>query len=255
MTPPRHVDPGRDELVPFGHGLEVFGVFDTRELPDEIARVLDRAGVERSVFRQLILVGHVGRELWAALASSGVRSDDPIDDYSVRIIEEHFAARFPGRRYRILYPGGDALLPLQRLGALAGVHHATPFMVGIDQRWGTWFAYRAVVVADTDLPTTERHDSPSPCASCATRVCVESCPAGALGGELFDLKTCIAYRRRRDSACRETCIARTSCPVGAEHRYDEAQLRYHYGRSLRTIEALRDSDEDRRTTPVGGVTE
>lgn len=79
-----------------------------------------------------------------------------------------------------------------------------------------------------------------PVDACTERPCVTSCPAGAIGAAGFDLGACIRYRRRPDSRCRSTCIARTSCPVGAEHRYGDAQLQHHYGHSLRTILAMDD---------------
>jgi epoxyqueuosine reductase len=34
-------------------------------------------------------------------------------------------------------------------------------------------------------------------------------------------------------------VARTSCPVASEHRYSDAQIHYHYGRSMQVIEALK----------------
>ena len=41
---------------------------------------------------------------------------------------------------------------LQQLGALVGWHQASRLMIGIDPEWGTWFAYRALVVAAEHVP-------------------------------------------------------------------------------------------------------
>jgi epoxyqueuosine reductase QueG len=78
----------------------------------------------------------------------------------------------------------------------------------------------------------------SPCASCAEQPCITACPAGALDEREFSLQKCIAYRKQPDSRCRITCIARTSCPVCPEHRYDDAQIAHSYSRSLAMIESL-----------------
>jgi len=48
----------------------------------------------------------------------------------------------------------------------------------------------------------------------------------------------VAYRKQPDSRCRITCVARTSCPVRPEHRYDDAQIAHSYSRSMAMIEKL-----------------
>jgi hypothetical protein len=53
-----------------------------------------------------------------------------------------------------------------------------------------------------------------------------------MDGGRFALPRCLEYRRRPDSACAFTCLARLACPVGSDHRYDAAQLRHSYGQSL-----------------------
>ena len=75
------------------------------------------------------------------------------------------------------------------------------------------------------------HRAP-PCASCDRRPCVAACPANALTGEDFDLDACLHWRMAPASTCADTCLARLACPVGAEHRYDAAQIRHSYGCSL-----------------------
>lgn len=216
-------------------GLNLQAVFDLDALPDELAADLRRRFDPAGRYRQLILLGHAGRTLWTAVQAASLASADPIDDFSVATATAWFAERCPGRAWRIVYPG-DAPVGLQALGKLAGWHHPTPFMIGIQPGWGTWYAYRLAMLADSDLVPTRPLRHAPPCASCAGRPCVAACPADALAGEGFALERCIAYRRRDDSRCKATCVARLACPVGAEHRYDEAQLRHTYAISLRAIE-------------------
>lgn len=221
-------------------GLNRQHIFDLSELPATITEKLGEPGQ----FRQLILLGHGGRKLWDCMQASGITSEHPIDDYVTQTVSQFFALNYPATRYRIAYPG-DTPVGLQQLGVLAGWHHPSPFMVGIDSEWGSWFAYRAVILADTDfLPFSAVHRAPTeaplrenhPCLSCNNKPCVTACPASALSGTQFALDKCIAYRRQPDSACRTTCLARTSCPVGSQHRYSDAQLAHTYSRSLRMIE-------------------
>jgi hypothetical protein len=208
-------------------GLNRQHVFDLADLPDAVRATLgDTAG-----FRQLILVGHGGRKLWECVQVSGIVSEHPIDDYCRQTLGRWFAEHLPGHNFRIVYPGGQ-LVGLQALGKLAGWHHASPFMVGVDGDWGSWYAYRAVVLADSDFCPFLPVDRSNPCLSCPDQPCIAVCPAGAMADGQFSLPLCAGYRLRPDSACAYGCLARSACPVGSEHRYDEAQVRHSYARSL-----------------------
>lgn len=212
-------------------GLNRQHVFDLDALPADVRATLG----DCSGFRQLILVGHGGRRLWERLQAVGPRGEHPVDDYSVRTVTAWLATAAPGAAFRFLYPG-DAPVPLQQLGRLAGWHHAAPFMVGVDAGWGPWWAYRAAVLADTGFRPSQTVDRSSPCAACADRPCVVGCPAGAMNAGTFALDVCLDFRRRPGSACALTCLAREACPVGAGHRYDPAQLAHSYGRSLAMLQ-------------------
>lgn len=215
-------------------GLNLQAIFDLADLPGNLLADLRAAHEPDGAYRQLILIAHGGRRLWQALQASAPAGPDPIDDFSRQAVAAWFAAHQPTRRFAMIFPGETAI-GLQRLGALAGWHQPSPLRIGINAEWGTWFAYRAVVLADTALPATERRAVPSPCLSCADRPCIAACPGQALAEGTLDLGRCIAYRRRDDSRCRHTCVARESCPVAPEHRYEPAQLRHSYSRSLAMI--------------------
>jgi hypothetical protein len=223
-------------------GLNRRHVFDLAALPEDMAATL---GI-RPGERQLILIGHGGRRLWERIQADGWAGDHPIDDYTRHVIRRCFAEYLPETRYRVLYPG-EHPVGLQALGTLAGWHHASPFMVGIDGEWGTWYAYRAVILADTDFPPSPAVDRApkevplgggSPCTRCGDQPCIGACPAGAMAGGTFALDKCLAFRTRDDSPCAFTCLARLACPVGSAHRYDADQLRHCYSMSLKV---LRDS--------------
>lgn len=214
-------------------GLNRQHVFNLAELPPEVSATLG----ETAPYRQLILLGHGGKNLWECIKAARIAGADPIDEFSVHSIEQCFAEHLPANRYRIIFPG-EQPIGLQQLGKLAGWHQAAPFMVGIDPEWGTWYAYRAVVLADTDFCPSPAVNRNSPCTSCQARPCITACPAQAMADGGFSLARCADYRTQPDSACAFTCLARLACPVGSEHRYDADQLRHSYSISLQTIRDL-----------------
>lgn len=229
-------------------GLNRQAVFNLHDLPPDIGGKLGAHVGET----QLILLGHGGRRLWERVSAGGLNSEHPIDDYTIAVITQCFADHLPQNRYRILYPGNQPI-GLQALGQLAGWHYPSPFMIGIDAQWGSWFAYRAVILSDTHFcalnpvdrttpevelgsrnvqaPVLEDH----PCQRCLEMPCISACPAGALDGGTFDFVRCSAHRQQPASPCAFTCLARVACPVGKEHRYDDAQLRHSYAQSLQMI--------------------
>lgn len=212
-------------------GLNLQAVFNIDDLPAELSGDIRRRFDPENQYRQLILIGHGGTGLWASVQASGIKSENPIDEFSIARVGQYLA----GHHHAIVYPAKDSV-GLQALGKLAGWHHASPFMVGINATWGSWYAYRVVALSDTDFPTTVPQPTTSPCEQCQDRICAASCPAEALSGETFDLEKCIAYRKQPASRCRTTCLARTRCPVGAEHRYCHEQIEHTYAISLRMIE-------------------
>lgn len=214
-------------------GLNLQAILAVDELPEVVKcelRQLDPA----ARYRRLVLIGNAGPGLWAEIKRAGVVSNDPIDDFSVAAVRRWLAAQFPGNAYEIVYPG-PKLLNLQSVGEAAGWHHPSPFMLGIQEGLGTWYAYRALVLLDSECVPSRVRETISPCATCEAKACTGSCPAGAMSDGAFALDKCISYRKSPASRCVTTCIARTSCPVGATHRYSDEQMRHMYAISLEAI--------------------
>lgn len=192
--------------------------------------------------RQLLVFGHAGKRMWKALRGAKPELGDsanPVDEFSLATVKVHLEDELGVRRWAALYPG-TALVPLQELGTLLGWHQPSPLLVGISEAFGTWFAYRAVVVADTWLPLTPpASPSPSPCDSCVEKPCLSACLGAALTTGTLAIDRCVTFRARDASPCALRCHAREACPIGAEHRYDADQMRHHYGASLSTIRRYR----------------
>ena len=214
-------------------GLNRHAIFQRSDLPADLLAQLPDGD-----WQELVLLAHAGPLLWqrvsAAQQAGTVGGDDPIDAYTVDCIKRLFSNRLR----KILYPGPQAP-GLQALGQLAGWHRATPFMVGIDPEYGTWFAYRALLLTAGGFLPTPPVDREHPCTDCCERPCLAACPAGALAGGELDLASCLDYRLQAGSRCAATCHARAACPVGGEYRYSPAQIAHAYGHSLRFLRAWR----------------
>ncbi len=237
-------------------GLNLQAAFTISDLPPELINTLSEACAEMDQYRQVILLGHAGRDFWQALLTAKktskqtsslgkgelIASDNPVDSFTLQQVDSYFQQEYPAAKYQCLYPG-DQPVDLQAFGRLAGWHGDSPFRLGVNKQWGSWYAYRALVLIDKlpsfDEPCQVKTSSSqaSPCTDCSPKPCVAACPVGALGQthSTFKLQACLDYRVQPGSACSHQCLARSDCPVGKQHKYDQEQMQYHYGVSLEMI--------------------
>jgi epoxyqueuosine reductase len=223
-------------------GLNLQCVFNISQLPADMRTHLETLLPNLKQFSQLILLGHGGRKMWDSLPHDAWKQGNHmghniVDDNTVAHIKAWCQQQLPGKSYDIAYPSNTPI-GLQALGTLAGWHFPSPFMVGINNLWGSWFAYRAVVLCDSDFAVTEKLKTHSPCDSCHSKICIELCPAQACSVDKFDMHACLSYRQSEHSKCKSTCLARVGCPVAKPHKYKKQQMQYHYGVSMKMIEAL-----------------
>jgi len=201
--------------------------------------------------RGLLLFLSLGAAFWERTEVTG---SDPLDARATAL-----TLAFMDRVLRggdpdceLLYPG-DRGLDLRAWLERGQVQHRSRLGTGIRPDCGPWFAVRSAVWArvspDQQASLRRRYPAllgPSPCEACVETPCVRACPGAALSAKaplgVADLDRCVAHRLREASSCADRCLARLSCPVGAEHRYSDAQLRYHYGRSLRAIRRWKGCD-------------
>ena len=210
------------------HGLNLQAAFNIVDLP---ASIIEKT----QAYSQLLMIAHGGRKMWEVLQEHAISSANPIDDFSQQIVQQYFKSELPQHKFKIVYPSPNAI-GLTKLGALAGWHHESPFRIGVNKTWGSWFAYRVVVLADTDFEPHKNIETQSPCLSCVEKSCISACPADALKSGSLSLNSCIDYRKKTASLCKNTCLSRVSCPVATQHRYTEEQVNYHYSVSMETID-------------------
>ena len=232
-------------------GLNLQAVINLKDLPSELLNQLALTTDKFDHYSQLILIGHGGKQLWQSLKiwqelnPSTRASEDPIDHFSKFHVEKYFNDRLGTDDLETIFPLSQSVLNpqqpflnLQEFGQLVGWHHPSPFGVGINKQWGSWFAYRAVVLVKSNYQSTKATGSISPCQTCDKKPCIKTCPAKALDNESLNINACLSYRKQKDSNCKDRCIARMACPVGKEHQYDSEQIRYHYSKSLKTIKEV-----------------
>lgn len=234
----------------FGHwarvGLNIHGTLPLDALSPELRAALVQAVPDLPSGGSLWVLGHQGPAMWQHLCAlwgadwpRRTRSPHPLDDWARETVSRTLSAQ--GLAHRILFPTTDQTgaataspLPLQRLGEALGWHHASPFLVGIDAQWGSWFAYRVVAWVAQVMPASSPRALGHVCDTCTHRACERACPAQALTPQ-WQLRSCVDHRLRVGSSCAQTCWAREACPVAADQAYPPEQLAYHYGQSLAFI--------------------
>jgi epoxyqueuosine reductase len=219
-------------------GLNIQAILQISELSNAIIDNLKSFIFDIEKYQQLILIGHSGRNLWAQVSQQIKDSSDPIDDFSCQAVKQTLSKYLAIDDYKIIYPG-DHPINLQALGKVSGWHFDSPMKIGINDTYGSWFAYRVAVVADSQFEPLKSAQRKSPCTSCIGQDCIKACPANALNNGQFLIDKCSQYRLQSDSRCQYHCIAREACPAGQRHQYSNSQIEYHYGRSLECIKSLK----------------
>jgi hypothetical protein len=180
----------------------------------------------------VLLVGNAGGAMWAAFAPYIDGKPHPLDRWTRRVVEP-VAKRFGARA---VFPFGAEAPPFQRWAERAETLYRSPLGILIHPEYGLWHAYRAALLFAELLPLPPRSDALNPCESCLGKPCLSACPVGAFGDGGYDVPACAAHLRSPETTCPSVgCHARNACPVGAEWRYPEAQIRFHMVAFARSV--------------------
>jgi hypothetical protein len=191
-------------------------------------------------YRAALVLGSAGRGLWERLlaASEAERTlPDPLDaltERSVSPLLDLLRGADPTAQAAFPFRHEHQLVPFQALIQHLPWAQVTPLGILVHPRVGPWFAWRAVLLTALEAPESLQENRDAPCVTCSAP-CVTACPAHAVDKAGFRWGDCVEYRLA-ETPCRETCLARQACPVGAEFRYGPDQLTYHYGASFRMIQ-------------------
>lgn len=172
----------------------------------------------------LLLLGPREPGFWDVVTTSPEwGSDDPIDRWSERIINElaktvNGAALFPF--------GGPPYQPFIRWAERSGSAWASPVTILVHSAAGLMISYRGA------LAFRDRLELPppalKPCDACK-KPCLTACPVNALNGDGYNVAACHAYLDTptgKDCLIRG-CAVRRACPVSQNYGRLETQSAYH----------------------------
>jgi epoxyqueuosine reductase len=213
----------RELRILAGRGINVFASAAIADLPEELKSYLPGG------YRSLLIFGHGGRTLWENLPQPLDPARHPVDNYALENVRWFARVALGEAEPLMLFPSPEVVIPLQRLGRALNLARQSWLGLDTHPEYGVWFAYRAVVLTRQLVEPTGHPDFASPCDSCVDRPCRHACPAQAVA-ESFNLPACADHRLSENSPCADSCLSRLACPYQAQHRYGEAQLRYHMGR-------------------------
>lgn len=177
----------------------------------------------------LVLVGNAGPGFWRTsgaaieeLARAG--HHDPLDDWSRAAITPLADELGAG----VIFPfDGPPWAPFPTWASRCATLHRSPLGIAIHPRYGLWHAFRAAFHFPETLEDAEE-TAAHPCESCSERPCMSACPVRAFTSQGYDVEACRRHLETPSRACwSHGCLARVACPVGAEERYEDAQMRFH----------------------------
>lgn len=185
----------------------------------------------------LLMVGNAGPEMWRAFSASPEATDGkphPLNRWTRRHIDT--IARAAGGA--AVYPfDATPAWPFQRWAARSEPVAPSPLGLLIHPRFGLWHAYRAAILVAPELNFPAPAPGASPCASCADRPCLASCPVAAFSADGYDVPACAQHLAAPDGqdCLGHGCLARRACPVGRDFAQVSAQNAFHMQAFYRAV--------------------
>jgi hypothetical protein len=178
--------------------------------------------------RSVVLLGNVGGSIWPAFSRwlTGYSGPDPLDAWSKAVI----GPVADGLGATALFPSDPPYMPFQQWAMRAEGMAASPLGILIHPVYGLWHGYRGALAFSEAMDVPAAGRLASPCATCADKPCLSSCPADAVSATGFAVAPCrahLASTSGQDGCMVSGCIARNACPAGARYRYPAEQLRFH----------------------------
>jgi hypothetical protein len=197
----------------------------------------------------VIMLGFAGSENWPTFTRSAEYLDgqaNPLDRWSKRVVDA-LALQLEGRAF---YPSdGPPWWPFQRWAQRALTLYVSPLGVLIDRKYGLWHSYRAALGLPVAIDLPAPVSWPNPCSSCEAKPCLRTCPVGAVQPGAYGVDACRSYVRAT-ATCSAGCLARRSCPVGAEHAYTPTQASF-YMRAFAGANAVHTLETSMEKRPPG----
>lgn len=219
---------GLDLVQPLQVGWYNEAVDAAYRLPD-----FGRSGADAGALA--LVIGNT-RALWPrlreALAQDAALAahPDPVDHYCERVVRAALAGVARPWEVRFAPEPPPRRVAMQRLAHVAGLAYLAPSYLSVHPVYGPWIALRAAVVVDMDGPPGPPPALAPPC-DCAARC------APRLRAAQAQASTPVPSAGEMESRWRAWLAVREACPVGWAHRYGDEQIRYHYIKDRRCLEA------------------
>lgn len=213
-------------------GLDLVQALDARRYDAAVAPEYRLPRPGRGGDARLAVVVGSSRAFWrpflAWLGADPTRIDaiDPIDRYTVAALLAALDGVPGPHEVRFSFEAPPRRIAMQRLADVAGLAALTPSMLCVHPTFGPWIALRAAVVFDVAPPASPHAGLPLACHDCATRCAPALARAQEAAGAHASRPAAEGDRVAPDWAL--WLAVRDACPVGRQHRYPEAYLRYVY---------------------------
>jgi methylmalonic aciduria homocystinuria type C protein len=172
-----------------------------------------------------IVVGNT-RALWPRFLRALRRQPEllaaphPLQSYTEQSISHAVSLLGLPVSVRWSHTGGTGLVAMQRLAQAAGLAYLAESQLSVHPTYGPWIALRAALSCAVPGPSGPAPELRHPCGGCGTRC--RPAFERALQASQGSAGVSVEPTWRLWLACRD------ACPTGREHRYDEAQILYHY---------------------------
>lgn len=182
---------------------------------------------------------------WLVADPARLDASDPIDRYTVAAVHAALDDVTVAHEVRFSFEPPPRRVAMQRLADVAGLAALTPSMLCVHPTFGPWIALRAAVVFDVAPPDGAGAAPPSACHDCAERCAPALARAVAATTARAGRPAAACERAGDDPVAPDWALwlaVRDACPVGREHRYPDAYLRYVYTKDRDVLRAaLRDA--------------
>jgi len=179
--------------------------------------------------KSVTLVGNIGSSYWPVFSQSSEYLDgepNPLDRWSRRVAAT-IVERHP---VQVIFPfEGPPYYPFLQWAQRAEALSQSPIGLMIHAEYGLWHSYRFALLTDTVDSTSKVTGVESPCLSCVSQPCLNTCPVDAFDANGYAVDRCAAYLKKTPRAdCHSNgCLARYACPVAREYRYTPQQNQFH----------------------------
>lgn len=183
--------------------------------------------------RTILMVGNAGKEFWRIFAKQNQSSTNALDTWTRQVLTPVATAHDA----RVIFPfDGPPYFPFQQWAIRADDVFPSPIGPLIHPEFGLWHAYRAAFLFTDELEIPDKSRTSSPCNSCSTKPCMNTCPVGAFTPGNYDVPGCRTFISTPDGddCLKSGCRARRTCPIGREYIYEPEQAEFHMQSFLKT---------------------